>query len=82
MAHSIVRTLVLSEPNTAGGVQYTIDSPYSQYPNWNITRPGVLRQYFGLNVVSSKSDGYVKRYTYGGGYGTACRSVGTNCEFF
>jgi len=61
--------------NSSEGIQLSLDTPLNNTKNLNTLRPAVLRQYFGDDVdVISKSQKFVRRYTYGFGSGTS--SVG------
>ena len=83
ISHKIVYNLVSSKVNTANGIYLSMDCPYTRTQKLNITRPAVLRQYFGaVDKDNDLYNNYVPRYTYGGGLGSASKSVGTIQELF
>ena len=57
---------------------HLIDKPLNNDMELNITRPAVLRQYYGLET--SICNETVERYTYGSGTGTT--SVGMDADNF
>ena len=77
-AYGIIDEIVCSELNSESGILLSYESPYSNDLKLNLTGPAVLRQYFGeVDVNNDVYANYVPRYTYGGGMGSACKSVGT-----
>ena len=74
-ARNVIHSLITMPINSSEGIQLSLDTPLNNTKNLNILRPAVLRQYFGDDVdVISKSEKFVRRYTYGLGSGTS--SVG------
>ena len=69
--------MILSSLDSSKGIRLTFEAPYNNKPKLNLLRPAVLRQYFGkLHSIRGKLKNYEVRYTYGGGCGSACNSVG------
>ena len=75
LARHIVIRLVYSMPCTPNGITIAADKPGSN--NWvlNISRPGVLRQIYGLDIRLVDGN-LVERYAYG--LGTKTLSEGTD----
>lgn len=63
-ARSIVVKLLLSGFNTSDGITLSADMPFSKKSLMNISRPAVLRTYYGLDSQCI-SPSHVKRATYG-----------------
>ena len=75
MSRIIIDRLICSRLNSKNGIKLSFDKPLSNPLRLNITRPAVLRQYFGKVVESSViEDNKSMRYTYGSGSGAS--SVG------
>ena len=70
----------MAELDTDDGIYPCIEAPYRYRYQWNVIRPGVLRQYFGKDQL--KSSTYVNRYTYGGLDGSAASTVGISKDNF
>ena len=78
LSSEIVKSMIISPFNSVNGIHLCKDAPLGNKPKLNILRPGVLRQYFGINhVENSHYSVEVYRYSYGMGMGSACRSIGT-----
>jgi hypothetical protein len=63
-ARSLVVKLLLSPHDTEDGIVLSADMPFGQSGLMNVSRPAVLRTYYGLNVQHI-SPTEVKRVTYG-----------------
>ena len=61
---SLVTCLILSDTNRANGIPLSSDMPFGSLGLMNITRPAVLRVYFGINVKAVTATKW-KRVTYG-----------------
>ena len=69
--------------NSQEGIQVSLDCPFTKKLKPNITRPAVLRQYFGDHCHEHDYyKHYVPRFTYGGGIGSSCKTVGTTASTF
>ena len=62
-ARSLVMTLLLSPYDTINGIVVSVDIPYGT-PIMNISRPAVLRTYYGLDLKPMSST-TTERVTYG-----------------
>ena len=83
IAHGILNKLVNSRMNSREGIHVALDSPYTKDLKPNITRPAVLRQYFGAHSYEHDNyKHYAPRFTYGGGIGSSCKTVGTIDSMF
>ncbi len=75
----LIERMVRSPFDSIDGIHLCFEAPYHNDPLLNIVRPGVLRQYFGMDHNEFNDyDDVVYRYTYGFGKGTACTSVGSD----
>ena len=75
MSRIILDRLICSRLNSKNGIKLSFDKPLNNALQLNITRPAVLRQYFGKVVQSSEREEKMSmRYTYGCGSGAS--SVG------
>ena len=63
-ARSIVVKLLLSDHDTPDGITLSADMPFGQQGLMNISRPAVLRTYYGLNIEPINPTKW-KRVTYG-----------------
>ena len=73
----LLNEMIMSSMDSSLGIRTTLEAPYNNKAKLNILRPAVLRQYFGqLHHLNENLDNYEVRYTYGGGSGSACNSVG------
>ena len=77
-SRSIIDELICSKINSKYGIKLSLDKPLNNDMELNITRPAVLRQYYGLET--SICNDRVERYTYGSGTGTT--SVGMDPDNF
>ena len=69
----------MSPLDSDDGIHVCVDAPFKRNDNLNLTRPGVLRQYFGNDTVRDNHyKDYVYRYSYGVGSGSATSSVGSD----
>ena len=68
--------MVCSPVNSKNGIEISLDTPLNNCPCLNMLCPGVLRQYFGMNVTEylgqsssdySVNENVIKRYNYGSG---------------
>ena len=63
MGYEILRNLILSPPNSLWGISIVADAPECNKAMLNVKRPGVLRQYYGLDL-ECKTESIVKRVAY------------------
>ena len=63
-AKSLVFRLLLSDFNTNNGITLTADHPFGSKGLMNITRPAVLRTYYGKNIEAASASCY-RRFSYG-----------------
>ena len=73
-ARSLVVKLLLSVHDTEYGIVLSADMPFGQSGLMNISRPAVLRTYYGLNMQYI-SPTIVERVTYGPTSTTGCLSM-------
>lgn len=64
LARSIMVKLLLSDFDTSDGIVITADMPFAQPNLMNISRPAVLRTYYGLDI-NCISPTQLERVTYG-----------------
>ena len=76
-ARSLVVKLLLSPHDTEDGIVLSADMPFGRSGLMNISRPAVLRTYYGLNVKYI-SPTEVKRVTYGPKSSTGSLSMNPN----
>ena len=60
----LLEELILSPLNSLKGISVTEEKPYG-FPQININRRAVLRQYYGKDVRDTGTSEGVMRYTYG-----------------
>ena len=63
-ARAIVVKLLLSPYNTPDGIIWSAEMPFGQTGLMNVSRPAVLRVYYGLNIAAISPTQW-SRYTYG-----------------
>ena len=81
MSRVIVDRLICSSLNSKTGIKISFDTPLNNARDLNITRPAVLRQYYGkVSEDSTQESDTSERYTYGSGSGTS--SVGMDPKNF
>ena len=74
-----LRQLITEPLDSDDGIHVCVDAPFNRNDNLNITRPGVVRQYFGKDTVTDNHyKDVVHRYSYGVGSGSATSSVGSD----
>ena len=61
--YEILKRLILSPPDTLEGISIVADNPECNLAMLNVKRPGVLRQYYGLNLYNI-DDFLVMRVAY------------------
>ena len=72
----VIDTLIFSKINSKQGIKLSFDKPWWFQTCLNITRPAVLRQYFGKEIKSDKDNKKsCERFTYGSGSGTGSVSM-------
>ena len=63
LARYILRTLIVNPINSLLGISIVADAPQCRNMNLNVKRPGVLRQYYGLDIEKIDKD-TVRRVSY------------------
>ena len=73
----MLKQLVRSPINFSHGIQLSLYKPLGNQTCLNITRPSVLRQYFGRKLIpNNDQNNIIMCYTYGSGSGTSSAGMG------
>ena len=77
MSRVVIDQLIRSLITSKHGIKLSLDKLCNNGIDLNITRPAVLRQYFGTQLQSSSNnDKHTRSYTYGLGTGTSSVGMG------